>query len=227
MIIGLAGVKQSGKNTAAKFISDEFGDEFQIKEWSFAAKLKQSAIAALSGQVLSVEDAVIAADELKTDSEFHGKVFDPAEGEDFVIAEYQFSGREFLQWYGTEAHRKVFGDDFWVDQVMKDIPDTWGVLPVEEWNGRLDLVTDVRFPNEAIAITEAGGRVFKITRPDVENTGDTHASEKPLDDELCWCDLLNGGSLDHFKELLRPHVKYAIKEMYEGEYGRITSNAIS
>jgi hypothetical protein len=212
MIIGLAGAKESGKNTAAQFIAEQFAENYEVIEHSFAAKLKQSAMAALTGQVLSVEDAVIACDELKTDSEFAGKVFDPDEGEDWVIAEYQFTGREFLQWYGTEAHREIFGQDFWVGQVMDNIPNPvteTGTL--EEWNNRIDLITDVRFPNEAEAVG-SGGKVFRINRKAVESN-DGHASEKPLPDELVWAEIDNNGSLEDLRETLRPHVNYALDQM--------------
>lgn len=213
MIIGLAGAKESGKNTAAKFIAEEFS-EYEIYEHSFAAKLKQSAIAALCGQVLSPEDAIIACDELKIDSTFYGKVFDPSEGEDYVIAEYQFTGREFLQWYGTEAHREIFGQDFWVDQVMDNVPNSvTGFGTKEEWNNRLDLVTDVRFPNEATAIQDHGGKVFRINRTEVENTGDTHASEKPLDLDLVWAEIDNNGTLDELRHEIRVHTEFAIEGM--------------
>lgn len=221
MIIGLAGAKESGKNTAAKFIAEQFGSIYEITEWSFAAKLKQSAIAAITGIVLPVEDAVAACDDLKTDSVFQGKVFDPSEGEDYVVAEYSFTGREFLQWYGTEAHREIFGSDFWIDAVMNRLPnpDRWvasedndlKALAQKEWDRRIDIITDVRFQNEAEAIQDRGGDVIKIARPEVESSGDTHASEKPLPDHLVDHVVINDKDLNHFRNEVLDTMIFGVK----------------
>jgi hypothetical protein len=79
--------------------------------------------------------------------------------------------RQYLQRYGTEAHRELFDPDFWVNAV--DLSHA----------GRLVTVTDVRFPNEARAIREAGGIVLRVVGPD-DGLGDNHASEVPLPDHL-------------------------------------------
>jgi len=76
--------------------------------------------------------------------------------------------RRFLQRIGDGA-RQVFGESFWVDQV--DLSH----------EGRIVLVTDVRYENEALAITDAGGHVYRVLGPPrVEKADDPHVTERPL-----------------------------------------------
>ena len=60
-------------------------------------------------------------------------------------------------------------------------------------------ITDVRIPDEAIAIKEAGGIIVKINRPDVPIL--EHPSEHALDDWDDW-DLVidNDGTLEEFRQ---------------------------
>lgn len=105
------------------------------------------------------------------------------------------SGRTYLQLYGTEAHREVFGTDFWVN-VLFDANRT---------NSDLLVITDVRFPNEADAIHERGGKVWQIQR---ESSGaGNHSSEIPLEREVVDCTFVNDGTLDDFRRLIRTHME--------------------
>ncbi|WP_372407242.1 hypothetical protein [Streptomyces luteireticuli] len=63
--------------------------------------------------------------------------------------------REYLQRCGTEAGRRVLGEDVWVNALVRDY-ETWDQPTV---------ITDVRFPNEAEAIKQRGGLVVQIVRP--------------------------------------------------------------
>lgn len=190
MIIGLAGAKRAGKNTVADFIAKNFDN---VEEKSFAYLLKKSACAALGVQT---NDPVGFCDDLKETGEIEVWMDDPEEG---LYCRQEFSGREFLQWYGTEAHRDIFGEDFWVDAVMNNVlnKDRRG-LAWEEW---ITVITDVRFPNEAIAIQDANGFVFEILRPSLGESTDSHASEKPLPRELLDLQIVNSGSLEQLEEM--------------------------
>jgi hypothetical protein len=189
MIIGLAGAKRSGKNTVANFISDEFSRDFKVTHWSFAEDLKKSAAASLE----EFEDGVEFCDAFKE----QGTI-------EVYLDSYNLktiSGREFLQYYGTEAHRDIFGDDFWVNNLLNKIitSETTGLA----WEERLDVITDVRFPNEAEAINAgigSGNIVARINRPSVENSGDAHASEIPLHESLLTCEIPNEGTLGQLRE---------------------------
>lgn len=81
--------------------------------------------------------------------------------------------RTFLQRLGTEAVRMNLHTNAWVNATMVDY------APGEQW-----LVTDVRFPNEAQAIKDAGGIVIRVDRNprELEDSFNLHASETALDD---------------------------------------------
>ena len=81
--------------------------------------------------------------------------------------------RTFLQRLGTEAVRMNLHTNAWVNATMVDY------VPGQQW-----LVTDVRFPNEAQAIKDAGGIVIRVDRGprELEDAFNLHASETALDD---------------------------------------------
>lgn len=167
MIVGLTGRKQAGKNATAKRLALYAGRE--VVEISFAGLLKQSAAAVLGVDVDDLErwkndeQAVVAVGL---------QVGDALLGPSQTV-------RSFLQRYGTEGHRDLLGKNFWVNAALpfgRDYGD-----------GRLYVVTDVRFLNEARRVKELGGEIIRIIGPaEVENVGDTHASETPLPD--VWVD---------------------------------------
>lgn len=93
--------------------------------------------------------------------------------------------RRTLQRLGTEAGRNVLGDRVWIDAALGKIDAVDG--PV--------VVTDVRFPNEAEAITSAGGILVRVVRPGHETT-DAHPSETAMDGHPVHVQVVNDGSLE-------------------------------
>lgn len=150
MIIGLCGFKNSGKDTVAAYLVKEHG--FERK--AFADPLKRS-VAALLGIPFSEVDRLKNDPEARVSLTIHQGLG-------------QQTFREFLQRFGTESHRDVFGQDFWLDHT----------LPVRGfYPGRAIVVTDVRFSNEADRIRQLGGTIWYISRAQKESS-DTHSSEK-------------------------------------------------
>lgn len=89
--------------------------------------------------------------------------------------------RPLMQRFGTEVGRTLWGQDFWVEQAMgKVVPRT--------------IFADVRFKNEADAIKDAGGVVWRIERPGTPPTNG-HESEVSLDGYEFDAVLLNDSSL--------------------------------
>tara|TARA_B110000503_G_C7058257_1_gene375468 strand:- start:67 stop:591 length:525 start_codon:yes stop_codon:yes gene_type:complete len=76
--------------------------------------------------------------------------------------------RPMLQWYGTEFRRRLDGEDYWINKLAPFQP------------GMLNIVTDVRFPNEAGHIRFHGGILVRVVRPD--GPQDSHASETLLEE---------------------------------------------
>jgi hypothetical protein len=74
--------------------------------------------------------------------------------------------RALLQNYGTEVRRRD-ADDYWVNKWKESVSQS---------HGQLITVDDVRFLNEAEAVTSQGGVLIRLVREDID-TGGTHASE--------------------------------------------------
>ena len=161
MILGLHGKMGAGKNAAASRLP--LLTEIPVVEVSYARKLKES-VCALFG--IALEDLEIWKNRPDRMVSLGG-LYD---GLGYVpLKERTMTFREFLQRYGTEAHREVFGEDFWLD----------AALPLDgDYSDALYVVTDCRFQNEADRIRSLGGSVIKIVGPVVE-TG-SHVSEQTL-----------------------------------------------
>ena len=91
----------------------------------------------------------------------------------------RMTGREFLQYFGTEICRTM-NPMVHINATMKKI------FHDEERSIAIDylaVVADLRFPNECDIIRKHGGKVILLTKGDAANT-DSHASENSLDNYL-------------------------------------------
>ncbi len=181
--LGLAGVAGAGKDTVFERLQALGGPRFV--RMSVADPLKES-IAALFDIDLDT------LDRLKRDPDSFVKV-GGADPDRPGMAIYYGGGRqrrtmrEFMQRYGTEAHRDVFGQDFWLDvwqmnATNAQLEAAGGAFVTAD--APLTIVnTSVRFENEAQRIIEMGGRVFHVEGPQDVGAGG-HPSEKLLPEEL-------------------------------------------
>jgi len=96
--------------------------------------------------------------------------------------------REIMQTLGTEWGRMLIAPDLWVRVCMRKVAGA----------GRA-VISDVRFPNEARAIRDAGGHVIRLHR--WGGSTDPHVSELPLDRALVDCEITN--DFESPDELLR------------------------
>jgi hypothetical protein len=191
VLVGLNGLKGSGKDTVGKYLVEEYGFE----RLSFASKLKESAAALFdidpkaweAGKndphaIVSIDIVVnhIAQEQIKK----------------------SITVREFLQRYGTEAHRTVFGSDFWVDHALK------GVDPNKDY-----VFTDARFENELQRIKSLGGYNLQILRPELSNE-DSHASEVPPPPHLIDYSIDNDSDFDRLFDQVDEFVKFLELESY-------------
>jgi hypothetical protein len=87
--------------------------------------------------------------------------------------------RDAFQIGGTEKGRDVYGDDYWVNQLII------GLAMMYDEEPDLDLVTvvDARFPNELAYINDHGGYTIWIDsdRTNLEGVQQTHRSETSVD----------------------------------------------
>lgn len=187
-IIGINGLAKSGKDTACEFLQLELAKQgVKVERDAFADRLKISAARAI-GCTGPNSECIDDMNWIKDNG--YVAVYD--ETGNLVSG---ITGREYLQYYGTEAHRNVFGQDFWIEAVLPNpaLPyagrDTFDVL----------VITDVRFDNEAKAVRDAGGEVWQIQRKSQIKESE-HASELALDPELVDVIVANNGTLEEFKD---------------------------
>lgn len=166
MLIGLSGPAGSGKDTVCKLIQ-EWGlwRGVTVRREAFADRLKLSA-ARLFFPEIELEPAVAWCNALKETGRLGVEI--PGDGDHALSRE--MSGRVFLQRFGTESHREVFGHDFWVSAALNDLSADYTI------------VTDVRFPNEALELHRLGGELWRKAAHG-EVVAENHVSETALPDD--------------------------------------------
>lgn len=185
-IIGLTGRARSGKDTVAEIVGALLSDDLVVVREGFADKLKLSACR------LFYPDATLAqalswCEFVKTQGQLTVEDAKQVVGIDTTI-----TGRQFLQRYGTEAHRSVFGEDFWLDAVLPEGRDDCDVL----------VIPDARFENEVKRVRERGGEVWRIERAAADSK-DTHPSERPIPNDLVDHIVENNGTIDELRETIQ------------------------
>lgn len=202
MLIGLSGFKQSGKDTVANYLVEKY----RFGKHGFADKLRELAlevnplIESDYEEVMSVGSSVglwtVRRAEKSERTIGYIKLKDLVDDVGYEKAKEFKAVRKFYQDEGV-AHRVVFGEDFWVDQLYKQLEATYGTytkdLGVETFQGNV-VISDCRFPNEAEFIRRMGGLVIAVDRG-LEST-DTHVSEIPLPLNLTDGTLQNLGSVE-------------------------------
>ena len=107
------------------------------------------------------------------------------------------SPRQLLQTLGTEWGRGTVHPEIWIRIAMERAGQHQTFSGV--------VVTDVRFDNEAQAIVDAGGEVWRVARPGWRCLADdaaTHPSEAGVSDHLIARIIDNSGSLDDLRAQL-------------------------
>jgi hypothetical protein len=182
VIIGLSGYARSGKDEAAVALQ-----QIGFKRVAFADKLRE---------VLYQLDPLIAPTPEKYFVEAKNpvrlkEVIDDYGWGTYKETRYATEIRRLLQRLGTEAGRQTLWDSIWVDAAFA------GLAPEDNV-----VVTDCRFPNEAEAVKERDGEVWRITRAGV-GPANSHASETSLDDWDFDVSIMNDGSLEDYHGLVR------------------------
>ena len=99
--------------------------------------------------------------------------------------------RRLLQRMGTEAGREIFGKNIWVNKTLGNLD------PAKHY-----IITDVRYQNEAEAIRDLGGQMWRVVRP---GTGpvNKHKSEVDLDKYKFDFTIKNDGDLENLEHLVK------------------------
>jgi hypothetical protein len=155
MLIGLAGNKRAGKDSAYKYIRDKHDDPRRpVERLAFADPLKE-----VTTDILGINGHPI--DEMESFKTF-GYV--DIHHDNSLPRRWVIKGRDFLVRLG-EVHKRVFGQDFWVDLCLPRDSDH---------RNQIWIVTDVRHPNEAQRVLDLGGEVWHIIRRPQEGRDDSN-----------------------------------------------------
>lgn len=176
MIIGLHGYAQSGKDSLAKILVDDFG----YTRIAFADILREAIY-----RLNPIVEANIDIDRGVVVTRVQSLV--DSIGWDRAKVEYE-EVRRLLQVMGTEVGRQLFYEDIWVDAALKDY-DPQGKY----------VVTDMRFDNEVAAIEGRKGVLVKVKRPGVGPVND-HVSDAGLPDEAFDLILDNDSTLEVWED---------------------------
>ena len=178
----MTGAKRSGKNTFALFLKKEAeADGYTVELASWANLVKKVAVNALG----ITEDADEWADRVKNTHKI--AVINEIDMDENII-----TVREFLQNLGTESCRKLFGEDFWVEQFWNNFDKVHSDMP------DLLIFTDTRFDNEAKCVERLGGKNVEVIKDDIV-LDDTHASESGVDRMYIYDTIYNDSNLDDLK----------------------------
>lgn len=161
-LIGLSGYARTGKDTAAEILSN-----YGYQRASFADAIRDALYrlnpeVEVTGAYQREEDGVRLGTHFSLQSLVDNYGWENTKAEPDV--------RRLLQVFGTEIGREMFGENFWVDYLLNNLPD-----------GSKVVITDCRYPNEADAVKAMGGKMWRIKRPDVTAVNG-HISERALDD---------------------------------------------
>jgi hypothetical protein len=190
-IIGLAGKAGSGKDTAAAFIVEWAAYHgLTAKRDAFADRLKQSAAASFGAP----GDPVEFCNKLKQTGVTIIVIGQPDRGTSLPPTLVRTTGRKFLQDFGTEGHRDVFGSEFWVEALFdsydKRRPDN---------NPDILVIPDCRFPNEIDAVHNRNGKVWELQGRASEDVPQHISETEALDTDLT---LDNGGGMGQLRSLI-------------------------
>lgn len=180
MILGISGYARSGKDEFAKILVEDFG----YKRIAFADKLREV--------LLAIDPIVWQFNRTAITGEGFRQVYRVSD----IINAYGWDGykettysdeiRGLLQRLGTEAGRKLLGDNIWIDAAINN---QYGNI----------VIPDCRFINEANEIKNRGGKIIRIVRPGI-GPANNHISETSLDSFGFDYIIENNGTLEDFKE---------------------------
>jgi hypothetical protein len=118
-----------------------------------------------------------------------------------------------------EAHRRIFGEDFWIDACLPS---------GERYNRAIRVVvSDVRYPNEIKHINKHGGVVFYIKRDGREAANETERETIAACIPLCEYTFLNNGTREELQAAVMEKVHAILATVdFEDCYEHLSDNIL-
>lgn len=166
MIIGLSGYAQTGKDTVAKHLIEKHN----YRRVAFADPIREA---------LLKLDPLVGVGEFNS---IHLSIAVRGMGWE-ETKRISPETRRLLQVMGTEVGRDMFGQNFWVDQAMRNVSKFDKIV-----------LTDVRYPNEYKAIKARDGIIIRVVKPGTAAVN-AHGSETALDNFSFDATIVNDGTI--------------------------------
>lgn len=192
-LVGITGLKQSGKNTAAEALVESLG----FTPDAFADDLK-AIIYDTEGIWVRVPATVLSSNPRRP--MYKPEQFLPYQevvdrlGIDNA-KELVPDVRRILQTFGTEGMRNRFGPSIWSDRVLERAAQRHA----QDTDSRT-VITDVRFPDEAEAVRRAGGFLIRVVRPGQPTGIDQHASEALISSLPVDLEIVNDSTIEALQD---------------------------
>jgi hypothetical protein len=177
-IIGLTGLAGCGKDTVALILKAHV----RFNHLAFADPLRSEICAAYKAPNSlftnrATKETPVPELALKEclHNEFVGQMLrlhamrDPAMSLKQVL-EAPRSPRELMRWWGTEFRRETTHQNYWTRLMISRVK---GFQDGQEWR---QVISDVRFPNEAETVRAMGGKIWQVKRPGMKRDA-SHVSE--------------------------------------------------
>lgn len=186
----MSGYAQSGKDTTAQILVDNFG----FTRVAFADALRDSLYALNPFTDVMVTEV----------GDVSGQNTRPVRVQEIIDqfgwdkAKVTFPEiRSLLQRLGTEVGREILGENIWVEIALRKAAAVNG--PV--------VITDMRFPNEYEAIdmarrTGTRAEAWRIIRPGTKPVN-AHPSETALDGHLFDVEIWNGNEIEDLEKIVK------------------------
>lgn len=213
ILIGIHGIRGVGKDTTANFIKEFVAASdppLRAERRGFADKMKWAYMRQWF-PTITMAEAIAFVDKWKNDpnAKLSGVWSKPVEeGSDKLFVSTfipPITMREAMDQFATEGARQIYGEDFWIEQLLPrgndrlytENPAWWYSFTYKVDENSFDvadicIVADVRVENEVDLVREHGGWLVKVKRVDVEqkvaesyaDKGYVHQFARPLDDML-------------------------------------------
>ncbi len=161
-VIGFAGPKRVGKNTAVEFTDKVITWSNGITHQDYFAKTLYDSVSAMTG----IPVFVLQDDRYKEL---------PIDWPGAPRGLAHMTPRKLLQLTGTEMVRKHVCDSFWIDRLLDRTAAFFASPATTGWSNAFALLSDVRYVNEVAACD----LIVELTRDGVSYSGE-HSSEMRL-----------------------------------------------
>lgn len=193
MIVAFAGLKGSGKDTAANLLVEEYG----FTKVAFADPVREMAL---------IIDPIIPVKYNYGREDREVDVYPVMERLSDLVSAFGWDRikreipevRRFLQKLATEAVRDMINPHVWINILEERFPD------IAEESSRY-VISDCRFTNEVAFILANEGVVCWLTRSDIKSDGHASETDEVLTHAQCW--IRNDSTVEDFLEKIREFVE--------------------